>query len=56
MTATPRAPLWTAGANLPVTLGEGKATLKWAKATGASRYDVYRTDPWETFMSRTRSR
>jgi 2,4-dienoyl-CoA reductase-like NADH-dependent reductase (Old Yellow Enzyme family) len=33
------------GANLAVTLGEGKVTLKWAKATGASRYDVCRTDP-----------
>jgi hypothetical protein len=28
-----------------VTLGDGKVALKWAKATGASRYDVCRTDP-----------
>jgi 2,4-dienoyl-CoA reductase-like NADH-dependent reductase (Old Yellow Enzyme family) len=39
-------PRWSAeGANLTATVGAGKATLKWNKASGAARYDVCRTDP-----------
>jgi len=40
------APRWGAqGANLTVTIGGGKAALKWNKAARAVRYDVCRTDP-----------
>ena len=40
------APSWSAeGANLTATIGDGKTTLKWNKATGATRYDIVRTDP-----------
>ena len=39
------APQWSAdGANLVATVGKGRATLKWNKATGAARYDICRTD------------
>jgi len=40
------APGWDAtGADLTVSASDGKAVLKWNKATGAARYDVCRTDP-----------
>ena len=40
------APRWnTGGANLIVTVGNGRAALKWSKAAGAVRYDIHRTDP-----------
>jgi dimethylglycine catabolism A len=40
------APEWGAeGANLTATLGKGAVALKWNKAAGAARYDVFRTDP-----------
>jgi 2,4-dienoyl-CoA reductase-like NADH-dependent reductase (Old Yellow Enzyme family) len=43
---TSEAPRWSAErANLAVTVGDGKAALKWNKAAGAVRYDVCRTDP-----------
>jgi len=40
------APYWdeVTGANLTVSVGDGKAALKWKKAAGAARYDVCRTD------------
>ena len=41
-----QAPHWsTDGANLVATVGYRKATLKWNKAVGAARYDIFRTDP-----------
>ena len=41
-----QAPAWSAdGANLVATVGQGKAALKWNKAAGAARYDIFRTDP-----------
>ena len=41
-----QAPAWSAdGANLVATVGLGKAVLKWNKAAGAARYDIFRTDP-----------
>jgi 2,4-dienoyl-CoA reductase-like NADH-dependent reductase (Old Yellow Enzyme family) len=40
------APEWGAeGANLTATIGKGAVALKWNKAAGAARYDVFRTDP-----------
>jgi 2,4-dienoyl-CoA reductase-like NADH-dependent reductase (Old Yellow Enzyme family) len=43
---TSEAPRWSAeGANLVVTVGNGKAALNWNKAAGAVRYDVCRTGP-----------
>jgi 2,4-dienoyl-CoA reductase-like NADH-dependent reductase (Old Yellow Enzyme family) len=40
------APSWSEdGANLTATIGKGKAALKWSKAAGAVRYDIFRTDP-----------
>jgi len=40
------APRWsTEGASLVATVGKGRAMLKWNKAAGATRYDIYRTDP-----------
>ncbi len=40
------APRWNAeGANLTATTSTGKATLRWNKAAGATRYEICRTDP-----------
>ena len=40
-----QAPRWSAdGANLVATAGGGKAALKWNKAAGAARFDIFRTD------------
>ena len=39
------APEWgVEGANLTATIGKGAVALKWSKAAGAARYDVFRTD------------
>lgn len=40
-----QAPQWGADkGGLEVTLDKGRATLRWSKAAGAARYDVYRAD------------